>query len=366
MHFGKGDLGIVCGGYAFTKLVDYLGERLLTNRFMSTFRVVKITTLYPFPADHMRTFLAGAKSVLVLEDNEPYLEMLVRAEAKVDYEHIASVKGKLSGHVSREGELRPCDIDAALRKFLPSEEANTIWESDEPMCPDHPDSKCIPHRESHCGGFDYNVILDSVEAAAAAAAVGGGGSGGGPPVMIGDPGCLVTVADRLHGKFALGSSISVAAGFAHSLAQDRQAEEEEGAGRGSASSSSEAQQQPSAVVALFGDSSCFHSCAPAICNAVNTAADITMICVDNGSAVTYGLQPHPGIGLDAFGELSVGPAVSYTELASGCGVGEANIFKVDIRGVHKYADQQALLQSVMEKAINYRDGPSFVHVQLQC
>jgi indolepyruvate ferredoxin oxidoreductase alpha subunit len=104
----------------------------------------------------------------------------------------------------------------------------------------------------------------------------------------------VTVADRLHAKYAIGSAVGVADGL-------RKA----GLGR--------------RAVALFGDSSFFHTTLPALCNAVVGRSDILTVVLDNSATVTSGFQPNPGVGRDALGRPA--PALSIERIAGACGVG---------------------------------------------
>ena len=102
---------------------------------------------------------------------------------------------------------------------------------------------------------------------------------GSRPILVGDPGCLATIAERLDAKYAIGSAIGVAHGLALGGVSDR-------------------------VVALFGDSAFFHSAMPALCHAVAARSPILMIVLDNQSTLTSGNQPHPGVGRDALGRPS--------------------------------------------------------------
>ena len=112
------------------------------------------------------------------------------------------------------------------------------------------------------------MVVDALHEAAAAL--------GQELVLVGDPGCVVTVADRLDAKYALGSAVAVADGLSKAGIGGR-------------------------AVALFGDSSFFHSMLPGICNAVVNQSDILMVVLDNGATVTTGFQPNPGVGRDALG-----------------------------------------------------------------
>jgi indolepyruvate ferredoxin oxidoreductase alpha subunit len=114
---------------------------------------------------------------------------------------------------------------------------------------------------------------------------------------VGDPGCLVTVADRIDAKYALGSAIGVADGLSKAGIDER-------------------------AVAIFGDSSFFHSALPAICNAAHNRSDILMVVLDNKATATSGFQPHPGVGKDAMGKEA--PALDIQEIAYACGV--KNVF----------------------------------------
>jgi indolepyruvate ferredoxin oxidoreductase, alpha subunit len=113
------------------------------------------------------------------------------------------------------------------------------------------------------------------------------------PVLIADPGCLTPVADRIDAKFAIGSAVGVAEGLARAGIGER-------------------------AVALFGDSSFFHTTLPAIINAVHQGSDILMVVLDNGATVTSGFQTHPGVARDARGRPA--PALDIERIARACGV----------------------------------------------
>ena len=86
-------------------------------------------------------------------------------------------------------------------------------------------------------------------------------------VLIGDPGCLVIAADRLDAKYAIGSAVGVADGLTKAGIDKK-------------------------VIALFGDSSFFHSSIPAICNVVHNRSQIMMVVLDNAATAASGFQPH--------------------------------------------------------------------------
>jgi indolepyruvate ferredoxin oxidoreductase alpha subunit len=139
-------------------------------------------------------------------------------------------------------------------------------------------------------------------------------------VLVGDPGCLVTVAERLDAKYAIGSAIGVADGLSKVGIDER-------------------------AVALFGDSAFFHTSIPAICNAVHNCSDILMVVLDNKSTASTGHQPHPGIGKDALGREA--PALRIEQVASACGV--KRIYSV------AFDEDDSKLTDVFRKALSARD-----------
>jgi len=143
--------------------------------------------------------------------------------------------------------------------------------------------------KDHCGECRYDEVLDRLEEVAE--------SLGQKPFLVGDPGCLVTVADRIDAKYALGSAVSVADGLSKAGIDER-------------------------AVAIFGDSSFFHSSLPAVCNATHNRSDILMVVLDNKTTATSGFQPHPGVGRNAMGRKA--PALDIEEIARACGV--KNVF----------------------------------------
>ncbi|MGD9346732.1 MAG: thiamine pyrophosphate-dependent enzyme, partial [Candidatus Aminicenantes bacterium] len=250
---GRGAKGILCAGYAYQKLCDVTGVR-----DPEEFRLLKLGNLYPLPRKVISEFLSNCQEVLVVEEIEPFVESAVKTIA-YDIGCTVKILGKQSGHLSQEGELYRWQIQNALREFIPG------------FVPRHPfrrdkESEERPKKKDFCAGCRYDIVLDKLKEAAK--------SLGQSPVLVGDPGCLVTVADRLDAKYAMGSAVGVADGLSKAGVDER-------------------------AVAIFGDSAFFHTTLPAICNAVHNRSNILMIVLDNKATATSGFQPHPGVPRDA-------------------------------------------------------------------
>ncbi len=269
---GEGELGIIAAGFAHRKLLDVLGDGP-----RSGVRVLNLGVLFPLPRDVVSRFLAGCREVLLLEENEPYLETQIKAVA-YDSGATARILGKQTGHTRREGELFRWQIQRALERFLPGFVPGRAYlEEDE--------ASERPPRENYCAGCRFGAIVDALKEAAARL--------GQDPVLAGDPGCLASVGDRLDAKFAIGSAVGVAEGLVRAGIRER-------------------------AVALFGDSSFFHTTMPAIANAVHHGSDILMVVLDNGATVTSGFQPNPGQPRDALGRPA--PALDIARIARAIGV----------------------------------------------
>ncbi len=269
---GRGDRGIIAAGFAHRKLLDVIGEAPRDD-----LRVLKLGVLFPLPRETVGRFLAGCREALILEENEPFLEVAIKALAH-DLGAPVRILGKATGHTRREGELFRWQIQQALERFVPGfVPARTYHEADE--------ASERPPRENYCAGCRFGDVVDALKEAADRL--------GQDPMLVGDPGCLAAVGDRLDAKFAIGSAVGVADGLARAGVRDR-------------------------AVALFGDSSFFHTTMPAIANAVHHGSDLLMVVLDNGATVTSGFQPNPGQPRDALGRPA--PALDIERIARAIGV----------------------------------------------
>jgi indolepyruvate ferredoxin oxidoreductase alpha subunit len=269
---GKGTKGIISAGFAHKKLLDVVGDK-----HPGKFRLLKLGILYPLPRKMITKFLLNCREILIIEETEPFLEIQIKAMAH-DAACPTKIYGKQSRHLSREGELFRWQIQDALTKFIPEFAPVRKY-------PKEKEIEEKPIKEDHCAECYYDRILDKLEEAAESLGL--------EPVLIGDPGCLVTVADRLDAKYALGSAVGVADGLSKAGIDER-------------------------AVALFGDSSFFHTTLPAICNTAHNNSNILMVVLDNKATASTGFQVNPGVGRDAMGREA--PALDIEQIARACGV----------------------------------------------
>jgi indolepyruvate ferredoxin oxidoreductase alpha subunit len=277
---GRGTWGIIGVGFVFQKLKDVLGERLPIH-----LQLLQLNTIFPLPRNVISDFLAGCGQVLILEETEPFVEMQIKALAFEDNIR-CSIYGKRSGHVPREGELYRWQIRKALQSIHPD------LGTDNNFLPENHEQE-IPQKKNNCAGCTYPEIFDVIDDAAQ--------SLGQKPWIIGDPSCLVTVADRLDAKFAIGSAVGIASGLSKADKNER-------------------------AIAVFGDSSFFHTSLPAICNAVHNESNLIMLVLDNQASATTGFQSNPAVPRNALGQKA--PALDMEKIARACGVQTVNTLQL--------------------------------------
>ena len=268
--------GIVSAGFCTSKLNDVIGSGTDTGGNEAGW--LALGGIYPLPAAPLRAFLAAYDEVLVVEENEPYLEQRIAALAHAERLGVR-IRGKLTGDVARCGELYRWQIAAAVAGFAPGAPVSARYTE----AGEHTER---PPRHDHCAGCPFGALIDAVQAWLA--------DRGRNAWLVADPGCLAAESPRLGAKYAIGSAVAVAHGLLHA-GQD--------------------------AVALFGDSAFFHAALPALCNAYAQGADLAVIVADNAGAVTTGRQPHPGSGRSALGTPA--PRLDMVALARACGASHA-------------------------------------------
>lgn len=274
---GSSDLGVICSGVAY----QYAREALPEASFL------KLGLSYPLPENLIRGFAVKVKTLVVVEELEPFMEEQIKAMG-------IAAKGK--GVIPQTGELstdiiRRVAIAAGWIKGQAGTEASRpqgqqILPARLPLlCPGCP----------HIGAF---FVLSSM--------------GARKPQPYGQPG-LVIAGDI--GCYTLGA-------YPPLMAMDTCACM--GAGVGQAQGLEWAG-VPQKTVSVIGDSTFMHSGITSLINAVYNQSQGTVVILDNGTTAMTGHQPHPGSGPTAQGQVVT--SVSIEALVRGAGV--ANVVVVD-------------------------------------
>jgi indolepyruvate ferredoxin oxidoreductase alpha subunit len=230
IEWGDRSLGIITAGVAY----QYVREAFPDAS------VLKLGLAHPLPERLVRTFAAGVKRLIVVEELDPIIETHVKALG-------IPVEGK--DRIPLLGELNPRIVRQAI-----SGEAAPVREP--AAVPNRPPNLCAgcPHRSLF---FALNKCKVTV---------------------TGDIGCYTLSAlpplKSMDTCVCMGASIGTAFGMEKALGE---------AARGK-------------VVAVIGDSTFVHSGITGLINVVYNRGFSTVIILDNGTTAMTGAQDHPGTG----------------------------------------------------------------------
>lgn len=230
IEWGDRALGIITAGVAY----QYVREAFPDAS------VLKLGLAHPLPERLVRTFAAGVKRLIVVEELDPIIETHVKALG-------IPVEGK--DRIPLLGEINPRIVRQAI-----SGEAAPVREP--AAVPNRPPNLCAgcPHRSLF---FALNKCKVTV---------------------TGDIGCYTLSAlpplKSMDTCVCMGASIGTAFGMEKALGE---------AARGK-------------VVAVIGDSTFVHSGITGLINVVYNRGFSTVIILDNGTTAMTGAQDHPGTG----------------------------------------------------------------------
>jgi indolepyruvate ferredoxin oxidoreductase alpha subunit len=257
------DIGIITSGAGYNYAVD--AAKILGIKPS----ILKLGTTFPLPKGLIAGFLKKLKTVVVVEELSPYLELHVTAIAK-DANPAVSIYGKWSGHFSEALEYNPNIVVEGLAKALdlkmPVEYEAILTKAKELKAglPDRWPTFCpgCPHRAS------LHALLDATR--------------GIKHILSTDIGCYsMSFLDPLRygdSLLSMGASLGVAAGMQYA-AQEK-------------------------VIAMIGDSTFWHAGIPGLVNAIHHGDDLTLVILDNEVTAMTGQQPNPGRDYNAGGQAA--------------------------------------------------------------
>ena len=266
IEWGDRSLGIIAEGIAYQYVRELLPDA----------SILKIGWVWPFPDQLLRTFAAGVKRLLIVEELDDILEEHVRSLG-IACEGRATVPG--IGELSAD-RLAPILTDAAPR--APMIEGVDLPARPPVLCP------ACPHRGVFfaLGKFDVTVTGD----------IGCYALGVFPPLK------------RLDTILCMGAGISMAHGMQKA---------------GVALPAGDA--APRKVVGIVGDSTFFHSGITGLLDIGYNKGAATIIVVDNRTTAMTGHQEHPGTGRTIMGDDTI--TASVEDFGRACGI--KNIATVD-------------------------------------
>ena len=264
-------IGVISTGIAYQYAREVFSDR--ADYFFIGFS-------FPLPMKAVRKFCEAHETILVIEENEPFIEDEIRKAG------IACLGKDL---LPACGELSP-KIIADACSHLP--EASTYAPSV------HSDASLPPRPPALCPGCPHRGIfhvLSKQKNIVASTDIGCYTLGAFPPFSVGDF------------FFCMGSSITAGIGFK----------------RSDMSCGTETR----GVFAIIGDSTFFHSGMTGIADAVYSRTPVVTVILDNRITAMTGHQHNPGTGMTLMGEQA--HEIDLAELVRALGVREDHIRKVN-------------------------------------
>jgi indolepyruvate ferredoxin oxidoreductase, alpha subunit len=289
--------GILASGVAWNYLQEALGSAL------DDYNVLRIG-MYPLPVAKIRRLLDASSEIWIVEEGYPFIERYVSALGLM---RERPIKGKLTGHLPRSGELAP---DALKASFGVAVSASLQIPGLEGVLVGRPPRLCdaCPHTDAY---------------AAIKAAIAGEGEG---IRVMGDIGCYalgyLKPHQAIHSCLCMGASIGMAIGAAH------------------------AGMRPSLCV--IGDGTFTHSGMAPLLDAARENIDITVFILDNSIVAMTGGQP------------TMATDEQVVDLVAGLGVPREHILVVS--PVQKLQDDNV---RVIREEIEYR-GLSVIIARRAC
>lgn len=249
---GKNTIGIITSGISY----NYAKEIFKDAWFL------KLGMPFPFPEKLFLEFSKNVKELIVIEENEPFIEEEIKI---IGYK----VEGKK--YLPICDELTPDIIRKAFKnEELAHPEAIETVKRPPQLCPGCP----------HTGVF-YTLARLKV-------------------TVLGDIGCYTLGALPPHTAMdtciCMGASIGNAFGFEKALGK----------------------KFSKRLVAVIGDSTFIHSGIPGLIDIAYNKGNITVIILDNRTTAMTGHQDHPGTGRTAKGEKT--KEINLFEIAKACGI----------------------------------------------
>ena len=316
---GKGKYGVIASGVAWNYLMEEVGKFDLTN-----LALLKIGTVNPLPDNLIRSLLQNRKTVLVLEELEPYVEMRVRAIASTLATRTV-IHGKDDATTSRVGEFTHEIVRKALGDLIGTDLLTHQVQKETA----NQEIPVAPARSlQFCPGCPHMGTYLAINRAFSQLRMGKDDA-----IVTGDIGCTILGMNKpfetCWTEVCMGASISMAAGFRYAGIE-----------------------KP--ILATIGDSTFFHAGLPALVNLALTNTRVVVVVLDNRITAMTGHQPSPSTP-QADGDPEE-PAIKIEEVARAIGIRF-------VRVVDPF-DLQATSEAIVE-AVKF-NGPAVVVSRRMC
>jgi indolepyruvate ferredoxin oxidoreductase alpha subunit len=291
---------ITCGSGWF-----YSIEAVRILSAVNSVGILKLGTTWPLPQKLIKRHMLQTRKILVVEEVDAFLEgNLKELAADMEPGRPWTFYGKASGHIPPFGELTPDIVINAVANALDlkytSRDPEYHQKSQEIV------KRYVPLRgPQFCAGCPHRTTFWAIKNALML--------DGREGVLTGDIGCY---------GMGIGSTGYFQVKTMHAM----------GSGTGLASGMGKLNQfgfnQP--VLDVCGDSTFFHAAIPALINGVHSQSNFILLLLDNSGTAMTGFQPHPGIEINAMGDLA--PIIDVERLCHALDVKVMVTDAYDIKG----------------------------------
>ncbi len=301
---GKPIFGIIASGLG----ASYAREAVKMLGLENKVAFLKLGTPTPLPEQLVGRMLKSVKSVLVVEEGEPLVELQVRGLAK-DMNPDVKLLGKLTGSMPPVGEINTNIVAHALAKLvkrkLPADQPRELIK-------DEIKNLVTPRSSTLCAGCPHLGSYWALKLALRKV-------GGKVPIVNGDIGCYEQGGYGIVGKeYKLSFSTESVRYPIDSPYETLDTNYIMGGGVGLMQGQFQAGYKDGAIVGVAGDSTFFHACIPAVINAVYNKAKGLFLVMDNEWTAMTGHQPNPATGITATKEET--KLLCVEDVAKACGV----------------------------------------------
>ena len=256
-----GGLGIIACGATAAYLEEGFEHLVRLGVSPESLSILRLSSVHPLPRQEVARLFAHCGTLLVLEELEPLVERELIVEAR-RLGYAGRIVGKLDGPFSRIGEYGVRQVvegvAAAAGLSLPKDLLRGL--AAEGQAAARPITVCAgcPHRGTYLALNRAIRLLKFKK----------------DEVMVtGDIGCTILGMNppfhTVWNEVSMGASLGIAQGY---LAAGLK----------------------TPVIATIGDSTFFHAGLPALINAVQHQAPLTLVILDNGWTAMTGMQVNPG------------------------------------------------------------------------
>ncbi len=306
---GKPTFGIIASGLG----ASYAREAIKVLGLENKVAFLKLGTPTPLPERLVGRMLKLVKSVLVIEEGEPLVELQVRGLAK-DVNPDVKLLGKLTGALPPVGEINTDIVAHALAKLvkrkIPTNRPRELIKNEIK-------NLIAPRSSTLCAGCPHLGSYLALKQALRKV-------GGKVPIVNGDIGCYEQGGYGIAGKEYKPSFASESVRYPIDAPYETlDTNYIMGGGVGLMQGQFQAGYKDGVIVGVAGDSTFFHACIPAVINAVYNKVKGLFFVLDNSWTAMTGHQPNPATGKTATGEEA--KVLLVEDIARACGVEHVKI-----------------------------------------